>query len=97
MHGYSLHVIRGAIPFPDARHKHSDLLASMAHVEINSGLKKVRVGAAKQFYRNLQLVSGRCTCKYDFAANKNNLLFNIKDFPRLRSVLDWLHAKHKVP
>ena len=58
MHGYSLHVIRGAIPFPDARHKLSELLASMAHVETNSGLKKVRVGAAKQIYRNLELVSG---------------------------------------
>jgi len=92
------YVVRGVLSPEQLEGWHQQLEDSLTDIGLQFGTRAVdlkgRSGPAA--YRTIQCTSGKCTCKYDYAATARHTLWKTKDVKPFSAVSDWLHDEIKV-
>jgi hypothetical protein len=97
--GFGLFVIRAAMEPDMAQGIQEKLQSHMEKIGLETGVRKIQAKANRgiHYYNTMQVVTGHCTCKYDYATTAKHPLFRLKDVPPLQTATSWLKEKCKAP
>ena len=92
------YVVRGVLPPEQLEGWHQQLEDSLTAIGLQFGTRAVdlRGRSGPAAYRTIQCTSGKCTCKYDYAATGRHTLWKTKDVKPFSAVSDWLHDELEV-
>ena len=92
------YVVRAVLSPEQLEGWHQYLTTSLTAIAVEFGSRAVdlkgRSGPAA--YRTTQCTSGKCTCKYDYAATGRHTLWKTSEVKPFSAVSDWLHDELKV-
>jgi alkylated DNA repair dioxygenase AlkB len=97
--GFGLFVIRAAMVPDKAQRIQENLHIHMEKIGLETGVRAIQAKANRgiHYYNTMQVVTGHCTCKYEYETTAKHPLFHLKDVPPLETATSWLKDKCKAP
>ena len=93
------YVVRGVLTSEQCDAWHQGLTDSLTSISNSHGLRSVQLRGKRlrpAAYLSIQCVSGRCTCKYAYAATARHRVWRVSDWKPFQDACDWLHNEHHV-
>ena len=97
--GFGLFVIRNAMSSERADNIQEELHTSIEEIGKKKGLRSIQAKAQSRtlYYNTIQVVSGICMCKYNYATTAKHPLLKVKEVPALDKATSWLKKKCRAP
>ena len=97
--GFDLFVIRGAMVPTMAQRIQEELHIFMEDIGSKKGVRAIQAKSdgGTHDYNTMQVVTGPCICKYNYATTAKHSLFYLNEVPPLHSATSWLKEKSKAP